>query len=94
MQEVLRHVPEGRRTVFHKLLAPRLMTTPGNDDSGSERAATTQGRAACVNENRLAVIMSFPTLRTAFGEFCRKALCSEVWSTYSVYGRQQFRPNL
>eukprot|EP00752_Nemacystus_decipiens_P009741 g8699.t1 len=66
-----------------------LSRIPNNDDGGSERMSTSQRigssrristsqrRAACVDENRLAAIMSFPTLRAAFGEFCRKALCSE-----------------
>lgn len=78
VRDVLRHVPAGRRTFLQKLLAPRHTRTPDGNDDGSERVTPSQRRAVCVDGNRLATIMTFPTLKTRFGEFCRKALCSEV----------------
>lgn len=71
VREVLRPAPVRRRSCFEALLAPR-----------HGRAPTTAGEveqpATFVGSNRLATIMSLPPLRKAFGEFCRKSLCSEV----------------
>ena len=82
VREVLRHIPSHSITISQKLLAPRRKKgepASAPTDEGRERAFTTnQGRAVCIDGNRLATIMSFPTLAEAFGEFCRKSLCSEV----------------
>eukprot|EP00903_Cladosiphon_okamuranus_P016954 g15629.t1 len=96
VREVLRHLPPDRRTDFQKLLAPRHRRTSGNamdENSGDGRYSNSQGRAVFVDGNRVATIMSFPSLKKAFGEFCRKALCSESFeflvdvSKYKAFDR-------
>lgn len=81
VREVLRHPHGGRRGTFEKLLAPRHRRTSsmsGHTVDDVDGHANGRSRALSVDDNRLATIMSFLPLRTAFGEFCRKALCSEV----------------
>ena len=78
VREVLRETPPGRRSTVERLLAPRYSRTPSHTSDDVER------QSGDANENRLAAIMSFLPLRTAFGEFCRKSLCSEVWLMYDV----------
>ena len=88
VREVLRHISSDRRTGFQTLLAPRHKRTPVSAivECG-EQFATNQSRVVCADENRLATIMSFLGLRTAFGEFCRKSLCSEVCVCMSGYAQ-------
>lgn len=51
--------------------------------------STTQARLGArntgVNEGQLVTIMGFPPLKEAFGEYCQRALCSEVQYTTGAY---------
>lgn len=83
VREVLRDIPAGRRSTVETLLAPRYRRAPSNTTDDFER------RWGDANKNRLATIMSVLPLRKAFGEFCRKSLCSEV-SAMHVSSRTPF----
>ncbi|CAM9594329.1 unnamed protein product [Scytosiphon promiscuus] len=84
VREVLRHIPERRRsTVEILLLSPHRKVSASN---GGRRVVATadvadsparQDREAYVDSNRLTSIMTFLPLRAAFGEYCQKALCGE-----------------
>ena len=81
VREVLRPVPARPRTCLEALLAPRQGPAASGTVADIEQpaaaavaTAASQGRTL----NRLATVLSLPPLRTAFGEFCRKSLCSEV----------------
>eukprot|EP00752_Nemacystus_decipiens_P009739 g8697.t1 len=71
VREVLRPAPVRRRSCFEAMLAPRCRRAPVSTVGDMEQPA------ALVDSNQLPTIMSLPPLRKAFGEFCRKALCSE-----------------
>eukprot|EP00752_Nemacystus_decipiens_P009744 g8702.t1 len=73
VREILSAVPGHRRDCCEAALAPRHRRTNSNTLDEVDHSAVTQGRAV----SRLATIMNLPPLRAAFGEFCRKALCSE-----------------
>lgn len=74
VREILCAIPGHRRDCFEASLAPRHRRAASNTMDEADQTAVSQGRAV----NRLATIMNLPPLRAAFGEFCRKALCSEV----------------
>jgi len=84
VQAVLRHVPERRRSRIEILLVPPQRKVSAKVSAGTVAVAADHaqkpgrnGDESC-DSNRLASIMRFLPLREAFGEFCRRSLCSEV----------------
>lgn len=74
--DILRHEP-GRM-----LMLPFRRRSSNNArvaiTTGNEKAPVCRGRASYEDSNKLVGIMGFEPLRTAFGDFCHKSLCSEV----------------
>lgn len=80
VQAVLRHIPERKRSAIELLLVPphrRISANTVAVTAGYTPKPGLNGDESC-DANRLTSIMNFLPLREAFGEFCRRSLCSEV----------------
>ena len=83
VRAVVRDIPEKRRSTVEILLvsphrkhsSTSIAVTADFEPTGGPR----KKKGSC-DDNRLSSIMNFLPLREAFGEYCRKFLCSEVRS--------------
>eukprot|EP00903_Cladosiphon_okamuranus_P014587 g13528.t1 len=77
VREAVRNIPRPRRNAVEALLVAPLRKSSSTVAVTTDSEYILYRKGSACDANRLVSIMGFLPLREAFGEFCRRSLCSE-----------------